>query len=148
MPYSRFALHSLAPPQFTVCALFLPLIHGLCAFFMPLLTPVSTAPFFASLSAHGLHFTLYVPSSNALWTTVNLRKPLTTFGAVSPLCKFGAVKNFWKSAGEKKISGVRGSDTFRIVFRILFRVFSNHSSYRFKHFSEAISFCRCAALTF
>ena len=37
-----------------VCAPFLPLIHGLCAFFRPLLTPVSTAPFFASLSVHGL----------------------------------------------------------------------------------------------
>ena len=32
MPNSRFALHGLAPPYFTVCALFLPLIHGLCAF--------------------------------------------------------------------------------------------------------------------
>ena len=62
MPKSRFALHGLAPPKFTVCALFLPLIHGLCAFFRPLLTPVSTAPFFASLSVHGLHFTVYAPS--------------------------------------------------------------------------------------
>ena len=44
VPSSRFALHGLAPPEFTVCALFLPLIHGLCAFFMPLLTCVSTAP--------------------------------------------------------------------------------------------------------
>ena len=32
------------PPQFTVGALFLPLIHGLCTFFRLLLTPVSTAP--------------------------------------------------------------------------------------------------------
>ena len=45
MSNSRFALHGLAPPKFTVCALFLPLIlHGLRAFFRPLLTPVSTAP--------------------------------------------------------------------------------------------------------
>ena len=43
--------------------LFLPLIHGLCAFFRPLLTPLSTAPFFASLSIHGLHFTVYAPSN-------------------------------------------------------------------------------------
>ena len=42
-----------------VCALVLPLIHGLCAFFMPLLTPVSTAPFFASLLVRGLHLTVY-----------------------------------------------------------------------------------------
>ena len=41
---SRFALHGLAPPKFTVCAPFLPLIHGLCAFFRLLLTPLSTAP--------------------------------------------------------------------------------------------------------
>ena len=44
MPNSRFALHSLAPHQFTVCAPFLPLIHGLCAFFKVLLTPLWTAP--------------------------------------------------------------------------------------------------------
>ena len=51
MPNSRFALHGLAPPYITVCALLFILIYGLCAFFRPLLTPVSTAPFFASLSA-------------------------------------------------------------------------------------------------
>ena len=59
MPNSRFALRSLALPEFTVCALFLPLIHSLCAFLGPLLTLVSTAPFFASVSVHGLHFTVY-----------------------------------------------------------------------------------------
>ena len=58
MPNSRFALHGLAPPKFTVCAPFLPLIHGLCAFFRPLLTPVSAAP-----SVHGLHFTVYAASN-------------------------------------------------------------------------------------
>ena len=36
MPNSRFALHGLAPHQFTVCALLLPRIHGLGAFFRPL----------------------------------------------------------------------------------------------------------------
>ena len=71
MPNSRFALHGLAPPQFTVCALFLPLIHGLCAFFRPPLTPVSTAPFLASLSVHGLHFTVYAPSNRSLSGTRN-----------------------------------------------------------------------------
>ena len=56
MPNPRFALHGLAPPSFTVCALFLPLLHGLCSlFFRPLLTPPSTAPFFASLSRFALH---------------------------------------------------------------------------------------------
>ena len=48
MPNSWFALHGLAPPQFTVYAQFFPLIHDLGAFFRPLLTPASTAP---SLSA-------------------------------------------------------------------------------------------------
>ena len=43
-------------------ASFLPPIHGLCAFFRPLLTPLSTVPFFVSLSIHGLHFTVYAPS--------------------------------------------------------------------------------------
>ena len=62
VPNSRFALHGLAPPKFTVCAPFLPLIHGLCAFFRLLLTPLSTAPFPAILSVHGLHFTVCAPS--------------------------------------------------------------------------------------
>ena len=44
MPTSRFALHGLALASFTVCALFLPLLHGLCAFLRPLSTPVSAAP--------------------------------------------------------------------------------------------------------
>ena len=44
VPNSRFALHGLAPPQFTACVPFLPLMHGLCAFFRVLLTPLSTAP--------------------------------------------------------------------------------------------------------
>ena len=62
MPNSRLALHGKRPS----------LIHGLCAicasnshgaFFRPLLTPVSTAPVFASLSVHGLHITVCTPSS-------------------------------------------------------------------------------------
>ena len=44
VPNSRFALHGWAPPWFTVCALFLPLIHSLCTFCRLLLTPVSAAP--------------------------------------------------------------------------------------------------------
>ena len=44
VPNSRFALHGLAPPLFTVSALFLPHIHGLCASVRPLLTPVSAVP--------------------------------------------------------------------------------------------------------
>ena len=62
MPNSRFALHGSAPHKFTACALFLPLIHGLYAFLRPLLTPASTAPFLASLSVHGFHFTVYAAS--------------------------------------------------------------------------------------
>ena len=38
-------------------------LHGFWAFFRPLSTPVSTAPFFPSLSVHGLHFTVYAPSN-------------------------------------------------------------------------------------
>ena len=49
---------------------------GLRAFFRPLLTPVSTTPFFASVSVHGLHFTVYAPSKNVLSGTKLLRKCL------------------------------------------------------------------------
>ena len=63
MPNSRFALHGLAPHK---------VIHGLCAFlasnsrFMRLLqgaldTPLDS-PFSATLSVHGLHFTVCAPS--------------------------------------------------------------------------------------
>ena len=62
MPNSRFALHGLAPPSFTVCAPFLPLIHGWCAFFRPLLTPVLTAPSLPASQFTVLHFTVYAPS--------------------------------------------------------------------------------------
>ena len=65
MPNSRFALHGKRPS----------LIHGLCAFFasnsrfMRLFpaapdTPLDS-PFSATLSVHGLHFTVYAPSN--LW---------------------------------------------------------------------------------
>ena len=67
MPNSWFALHGLAPsPIHGVCALFFAYHSWLmCAFLRPLLTPVSTAPFFASLSVHGLRFTVYaLPNIN------------------------------------------------------------------------------------
>ena len=60
-PNSRFALHGLSPPKFTVCAAVLLLIKGLYAF----LTPVWTAPSFATFSVHALHFTVYVPSKSS-----------------------------------------------------------------------------------
>ena len=62
MPNSRFALHGKRPS----------LIHGLCAFFasnsrfmrlfQAALDTCLGSPFFASLSIHGLHFTVYAPS--------------------------------------------------------------------------------------
>ena len=63
VPNSRFALHGLAPPYFTVCAPFLPLIHGLCAFFRLLDDTSLDSPFSATLSVHGLHFTVCAPSN-------------------------------------------------------------------------------------
>ena len=61
MPNSRFALHGRRS-----------LIHGLCAFFASnsrfmrlfqvALDTCLDSPFFASLSVHGLHFTVYAPS--------------------------------------------------------------------------------------
>ena len=62
-------------------------------------------------------------------------------------CKVWAVENFWKSAGEKVLSGVRGAYNFRTRFGSFF-AFSNHFSYQFKFFSGAISVCRRAALFF
>ena len=62
MPNSGFALHGLAPSQ----------IHGLWAvpasnsrfmrLFQATLDTCLDSPFFASLSVHGLHFTVYAPS--------------------------------------------------------------------------------------
>ena len=62
MPNSRFALHGQRPA----------LIRGLCAFFasnsrfvrlfQAALDTCLDSPFFASLSVHGLHFTVYAPS--------------------------------------------------------------------------------------
>ena len=58
VPNSRFALHGLAPPSFTVCASFLPAIHGLCAFFRLLLTPsrqpLLRHPLSSRFALHGL----------------------------------------------------------------------------------------------
>ena len=56
-PSSRFALHGLASPKFTVCALFLPLIHGLCAFAALdtcLDSPVPGQPLSSRFALHGL----------------------------------------------------------------------------------------------
>ena len=63
MPNSRFALQCKHPS----------LIHGLCAFFasnsrfmrlfQAALDTCLDSPFSASLSVHGLHFTVYTPSS-------------------------------------------------------------------------------------
>ena len=36
-----------------------------------MLTPLSTAPFFASLSIHGLHFTVYAPSNSTFISLSN-----------------------------------------------------------------------------
>ena len=67
VPTSRFALHNLTPPYFTVSASFLPLIHGLSAFFRLLLTPVPAAPFCQPLSSrfalHGPWITVYAALS-------------------------------------------------------------------------------------
>ena len=55
-----------------------------------------------------------------------------------------------RSAGEIFLSGLRGakyfSNTFRIVFSDLFRVFQTVFRIDLKVFSRAISFCRHAAL--
>ena len=45
------------------CTIFASNSRCLCAFFGPLLTLVSTAPFLTRLSVHGLHFKVYAPSS-------------------------------------------------------------------------------------
>ena len=64
MPNSRFALHGGRPS----------LIHGLCAIFasnsrfmrlfQAALDTCLDSPFLASLSVHGLHFTVYAASTN------------------------------------------------------------------------------------
>ena len=46
-PNSRFALHGFNAPEFTVCALFFTLIHGLCAFCRPSWHLSRQPPFFA-----------------------------------------------------------------------------------------------------
>ena len=63
MPNSRFALHGLAPPYFTVCARFLPSNSRFMRLFQAALDACLDGPFFGGLSVHGLHFTVYVPSS-------------------------------------------------------------------------------------
>ena len=59
VPNSRFALHGLALPKFTVCAPSLPLIHGLCAFFQAALdacldSPLLCQPLSSRFALHGL----------------------------------------------------------------------------------------------
>ena len=61
MPHSRFALHRLAPPQFTVCALFLALTNFVRLSQAPLDTCLESPPLFLSLSVHDLQFTVYAP---------------------------------------------------------------------------------------
>ena len=61
MPNSRFALHGLAPPQLTVCA-----VASNSRFMHLSQAALDTClgnPFFANLSVDGLHFTVYAPSS-------------------------------------------------------------------------------------
>ena len=71
---SLFVLDGLAHPEFTICAPFLPLIHGFCAFFRVLLTPLSTAPSPATLSVHGLHFTICLEEDKC--ATINVQNDL------------------------------------------------------------------------
>ena len=66
MPNSQFALHGLAPPQFTVCAPFLGSNSRFMRLFWAALDTSLDSPFFASLSVHGLHFTAYARSINFL----------------------------------------------------------------------------------
>ena len=59
MPNSRFALHGLAPPYFTVCALFLPTNHGFLRRFQAALdtcldSPLLCQPLSSRFALHGL----------------------------------------------------------------------------------------------
>ena len=66
MPNSRFALHSKRPSLIhSLCTIFASNSRGLCAFFSLLLTPLSSLDslFSATLSVHGLHFTVCTPSN-------------------------------------------------------------------------------------
>ena len=66
MPTSRFALHGKRPSLIHgLCALFAFNSNGSWAFFQAPLDTCLGSPFFASLSVHGLHFTVYAPSSSA-----------------------------------------------------------------------------------
>ena len=75
VPNSRFALHGRRPS----------LIHGLCAFFasnsrfmrlfQAALDTRLDSPFFASLSVHGLHFTVY--ASSILPSLMSFYRPLS-----------------------------------------------------------------------
>ena len=65
MPNSRFALDGLAPPEFTVCAPFFASNSRCMRLFQAALDTPLDSPFSATLSVHGLHFTVYAPSSNS-----------------------------------------------------------------------------------
>ena len=80
VPNSRFALHGRRPS----------LIHGLCAFFasnsrfmrlfQAALGTCLDSPFFASLSVHGLHFTVYAPAPDSwIWLVFFLFGPQVSY---------------------------------------------------------------------
>ena len=84
VPNSRFALHSKRPF----------LIRGLCAFFasnsrfmrllQAALDTCLDSPFSATLSVHGLHFTVYAPSNPCSWSRGSQNWGLQ--GIFSPSC--------------------------------------------------------------
>ena len=76
-----------------------PLIHSLCVFLRPLLTP-RDSPFFASLSVHGLHFTVYAALEETIERCRNLL--LTLFGRLL-LCTRCVEIVFWRAG-----SGLEG----------------------------------------
>ena len=105
MPNSRFALHGCSPS----------LIHGLYTIFAsnsrfmrlfqaPPLTPLSTAPFFASLSVHGLHFTASAPSITVGSVVVRFR----IFWCAPIFCREAQNTHFMGVSGTKKRGVLQG----------------------------------------
>ena len=73
-------------------------------------------------------FATLAEENDDFWYSLSVATPAEPRGEKTfLLCKCWAVKPFYKSAGEKSLGGVRGaysfSDTFRIVYRILFFAF-------------------------
>ena len=64
VPNSRFALHGLGPPKFTVCAPFFSSNSRFMRLFQGALDTPLDSPFSATLSVHGLHFTVCAPLKN------------------------------------------------------------------------------------